>query len=295
MSNVSSPKPKKLEKIKHAESVYMDTGYPVPETYNEDRLVILPRDPRWIFVYWDISDKTKKSTKNKYGTNIFEESQFVLRLHDVTETGEFSEKTSRGYKEIAVHNNARSWYVDVENPNRKYCVQLGIKTKDGRFISLLISNVVMMPAGRVSDVIDEQWMLIFEDYEKLLKLSGIDQIAAGSLDITRLLAKRWEFLGLVSSGAFSSITSRGFKAPPAKLGKPRKFWLIADAELIVYGATDPAASLKINDKTVKLNPDGTFSIRVDFPDCKKKFAIKAASADKVEQRKITITAERKTK
>ncbi|MDD5687847.1 MAG: hypothetical protein PHE88_08460, partial [Elusimicrobia bacterium] len=69
----------------------------------------------------------------------------------------------------------------------------------------------------------------------------------------------------------------------------------ADAELIVYGATEPTAALTINGKAVKLNPDGTFSIRVDFPDGDKVFDIKAVSEDKVEERKIKITAERKTK
>ncbi|MBN1383883.1 MAG: DUF4912 domain-containing protein [Elusimicrobia bacterium] len=299
MASISSPKPEGKKKVQPSEAVYVDTGYPIPERYNEDRLIILPRDPHWIFAYWDLADRTVQKTRKKYGKDIFESSRFALRLHDITGIKKFSGSNSHSYKEIIINNTARSWYIDVENPGKKYCVQLGLKTKDGRFISLLISNSIVMPTGRVSDVIDEQWMLIFEDYEKLLKLSGIDKIGAGSLDMAKLLAKRWEFLGAISSGAFSSISSRFFKAPSSIKSdrqppvKPGKFWLTADAELIVYGATELSATLKINNKLVKLNPDGTFSLKVGFPAGKKEFAIKAISADKVKQRKITIAAERK--
>jgi len=80
-----------------------------------------------------------------------------------------------------------------------------------------------------------------------------------------------------------------------KIGKPKSFWLVADAEIIVYGATEPSAALKINGKPVQLDPYGTFSLRVEFPDGKKEFAIKAISEDKIDERKITIIAERKTK
>jgi len=142
-------------------------------------------------------------------------------------------------------------------------------------------------------------MLVYEDYEKLLKLSGIDKVGVGSLEMAKFLAKRWEYLNIVSRGAFSGmfsgVTSRGFKMPSLELGKARNFWLIADAELIVYGATEPSASLTINSAPVLLNPDGTFSLRVAFPDGKKEFKIKAVSKDKIDERKITISAVRNTK
>jgi hypothetical protein len=30
----------------------------IPFLYNETKIVIMPRDPDTIFIYWDISDKT---------------------------------------------------------------------------------------------------------------------------------------------------------------------------------------------------------------------------------------------
>ncbi|MDO8735333.1 MAG: DUF4912 domain-containing protein [Elusimicrobiota bacterium] len=289
---------RKVKKVEMPKSVYLDTGYPVPERYNEDILVILPRDPHWIFAYWDISDKTSERLKNKYGRDIFEKSNFVLRIHDITGFKKFHSNSSRKFKEMPVNFNSRNWYINVEDSSRTYCVQLGIKTKDGKFIQVLLSNTIIAPSGRVSDATGEKWMLVYEDYEKLLKLSGIDKVGVGSLEMAKFLAKRWEYLNIVSRGAFSGmfsgVTSRGFKMPLSEISKARNFWLIADAELIIYGATDPSASLTINSAPVQLNPDGTFSLRVGFPDGKKEFKIKAVSEDKIDERKITITAERNT-
>ncbi|OQW98493.1 MAG: hypothetical protein BWK68_00515 [Elusimicrobia bacterium A5] len=297
MSKSSSSHVRKMEKLEPGKSVYIDTGYPIPARYNEDILVILPRDPHWIFAYWDISDGTSSRLKNKYGRDIFEKSNFVLRIHDITGFKKFPGNKSRKFKEISVNFNSRNWYINIENPGRTYCVQLGIKTKDGKFIPILLSNTINAPTGRVSDATGEQWMLVYEDYEKLLKLSGIDKVGVGSLEMAKFLAKRWEYLNIVSHGAFSGmfsgVTSRGFKMP--EIGKARNFWLIADAELIVYGATEPSAKLTINNEEVRLNPDGTFAFRTEFPDGKKEFKIKAVSKDKIDERKITITAERNTK
>ena len=44
--------------------------------------------------------------------------------------------------------------------------------------------------------------------------------------------------------------------------RQRSFWLVADAELIVYGATDPSARLTIGGEEVPLSTDGTFRIQV---------------------------------
>ncbi|MFH0948146.1 MAG: DUF4912 domain-containing protein [Elusimicrobiota bacterium] len=298
MSKSSSSQVKKMEKIESTKPVYIDMGYPIQERYKEDILVILPRDTNWIFAYWDISDETSEQLKKKYGRDVFEKSDFILRIHDITGFEKFPGNKSRKFKEMQINFNARNWYIKVENPGKTYCVELGL-ISGGKFISILLSNTITMPSGKVSDVTDEQWMLVCEDYEKLLKLSGIDRVGVGSLEMAKLLAKRWEYLNIVSRGAFSGmssgVTSRGFKTPPSEIGKARNFWLIADAELIVYGATDPSAALTINSKPVLLNPDGTFSIRVEFSDGKKEFVIKAVSKDRIDERKITITAERDTK
>jgi hypothetical protein len=103
-----------------------------------------------------------------------------------------------------------------------------------------------------------------------------------------MLTQRLESILAVSSKGGSGV---GALKPGTKKG----FWLIADAELIVYGATEADAMLTVQGKPVKLRPDGTFSLRFAFPDGELDIPIKAMSADQSDSRQITIKAKRHTK
>ena len=92
--------------------------------------------------------------------------------------------------------------------------------------------------------------------------------------------------GLTMSGVGFSAS-----APPIR---PRKFWLIADAELIVYGATEPDATVTIGGKPIKLNPDGTFRFQMSFQDGNIDFPIMAVAADGEQTRSIHMTFDRET-
>ena len=76
--------------------------------------------------------------------------------------------------------------------------------------------------------------------------------------------------------------------------KNKSFWLVADAELIVYGATDPSAKLFIEDEEVPLANDGTFRLEVPFRDGIQNYSIKALDKDGVDSRNITMKFERVT-
>jgi uncharacterized protein len=76
--------------------------------------------------------------------------------------------------------------------------------------------------------------------------------------------------------------------------RPRKFWLIADAELIVYGATEPDATVTIGGRPIKLNPDGTFRFQMSFQDGLIDYPIMAVAADGEQNRSIHMKFERET-
>lgn len=91
--------------------------------------------------------------------------------------------------------------------------------------------------------------------------------------------------GLNMSGAgFASM-------PPAR---PRKFWLVADAELVVYGATEPDATVTIGGQPIKLNPDGTFRFQMSFQDGNIDYPIVAVAADGEQTRSVHMTFDRAT-
>jgi uncharacterized protein len=76
--------------------------------------------------------------------------------------------------------------------------------------------------------------------------------------------------------------------------RPRQFWLVADAELIVYGATEPDATVTIGDRQIKLNPDGTFRFQMSFQDGIIDYPIKAVAVDGEQTRSIHMNFERET-
>ncbi|MBL1178537.1 DUF4912 domain-containing protein [Pantanalinema sp. GBBB05] len=76
--------------------------------------------------------------------------------------------------------------------------------------------------------------------------------------------------------------------------RPRQFWLIADAELIVYGATEPDATVTIGGRPVKLNPDGTFRFQMSFQDGLIDFPIMAVAVDGEQTREIHMKFVRET-
>ncbi|MGG6296728.1 DUF4912 domain-containing protein [Leptolyngbya sp. AN02str] len=92
--------------------------------------------------------------------------------------------------------------------------------------------------------------------------------------------------GLTMSGAGFSGS-----APPVR---PRKFWLIADAELIVYGATEPDATVTIGGQPIKLSPDGTFRFQMSFQDGLIDYPIMAVAADGEQTRSIHMKFNRET-
>jgi hypothetical protein len=117
--------------------------------------------------------------------------------------------------------------------------------------------------------------------------AGFDP-AASSLELKQLFEER-----LRRPLGSPSVTSFGSGAFPG--GKKRKFWFQLEAELIVYGATEPNARVTLQGDPIKLRPDGTFTMRYSLPDSRQIIPAVAASADGVEERTIVLAVERNTK
>jgi hypothetical protein len=79
-----------------------------------------------------------------------------------------------------------------------------------------------------------------------------------------------------------------------EVGKERGFWLVADAELIVFGATDPRATVTLAGQKIRLREDGTFSVRMAFPDGKITIPIVAVAEDGEQRRGMVMRFDRAT-
>ncbi|PMB23599.1 DUF4912 domain-containing protein, partial [Fischerella thermalis] len=71
--------------------------------------------------------------------------------------------------------------------------------------------------------------------------------------------------------------------------RPEKdFWFIADAELIIHGATEAGSSVAVAGHNIKLKPDGTFHLRIPFTDSLIDYVMTATDADGQNAKTIRI-------
>jgi hypothetical protein len=67
-----------------------------------------------------------------------------------------------------------------------------------------------------------------------------------------------------------------------------------NAELIVYGATEPTATVTIGGRPIRLRPDGSFSYRFALPDGQYELPVVAVSADQTDGRAAEMKFSRET-
>ena len=137
----------------------------------------------------------------------------------------------------------------------------------------------------------------------IISMDRVRRVWMGSLEITELIRRRLqqEISSLVSSqfslptspiGAISSFSS--VSSPFGAMGRRKGFWFNVNAELIIYGATEPDAQVTIGGRVIKLRPDGTFSYRFVLPDGQYELPAVAVSADGTDGRAAELKFSRDT-
>lgn len=256
-----------------------------PPGYGDNKIVLLARDPWWVFAYWEITKDREDDIVRKVESSGDKVEKSVLRVYDVTDVN-FNGRNAHSFFDIDLKGLATNWYVNVGSPDRAWVVDIGIVTKKGNFYLLARSNVIRTPRFGMSDKFDAEWMMPEDEYWKMFGLSGGFGIGKGSLEVREMIKRRLE--EQITSGGISSAAS--FYRKPGE----KKFWLVVNCELIVYGATEPDAKVTVQGKPIKLKQDGTFSLRFSLPDGKQVIPVKATSNDGADHRSITPTVTRKT-
>ena len=194
-------------------------------------------------------------------------------------------------------------------------MELGFRLADGGWYSLAFSAVARVPALHPSEQILDQFVP-FSLEAAPISLPLPTPAETGDVSLHERLYQtatiRWRRLGtgseayqegeeggalsraLNDSGIGRWASGRSESGIGGVAPRQRAFWLVADAELIVYGATDPSATLTIGDEVVPLSADGTFRIQVPFRDGHQLYPIKAVAADGEQNRHITLQFNRST-
>lgn len=259
----------------------------LPYRYNDNRIVLLPRDPWWIHSYWDISSDKVDDVISKIPVHEKEGLTWILRVYDASGIGNFNGDNANSYFDIEINFEANNWYINVANPGREWCVEIGLRTRRGAFYMCARSNIIRTPYFGISDVVDEEWALPDEEYFKLL---GIYDLGKSSLERRKKLEQILQ--GQISSGAFSGGISSLFSLRERK--KERKFFLQVATELILYGRTEPGATVSVCGRKIKISDDGTFSLRYALPEGDFRFDVISTSQDELDTITITPAVKRHT-
>lgn len=278
------------------------SGHELPKKYGKDKFVLLTRDPRWLFAYWEITPTAEEKVQATAGDDI-QGAVRVLRVFDCS--GADAEDVKSSF-DVQIHPGAKSWYIHLPSEGRAWSVELGYIGRSGRFYRLFRSNTVATPKKAVSPVTGDEFRQLDEEFQEIFKLSGGDQVARGIQGFGGSAAggrrkRRPEFeevppeefeFNLPTSGGLSS------RMPSSPLGIGQKqlddFFFWVNCELILYGGTQPDAKVTVQGQKVALRPDGTFTLRYALPDGTVDMPCVAVRADGKQKRKARPVVVRNT-
>jgi len=250
----------------------------------KDRIVTSVRDPYWLHTYWELSRATLGRAQAAMGQD-WHSARPILRLFDVT-SEDTTSNAERVVRDIPIHGGVNNWYIDVTDPPRSYRVDVGYLSRQGRFFVLARSNVVTTPRVGCAEMLDEHWASVDDQYQTIFKQSANGSTV--SSDLQEVFEER-----LRRPMTPLNLTTLGTGALHA--GNGRTFRFEVDAELIVYGTTDPNAKLTLQGEPVKVRPDGSFRARFSLPDNRQIIPAVCSSPDGVEERTVVLAIERNTK
>jgi len=252
----------------------------------KDRLVVMVRGPHWLHAFWEITPASVVRAEAALGPD-WHGARPTLRLLQL-ENGLQGSPSERVLRSIEVHGGVKNWFIDIRDAIR--CrVEIGYACPSGRFHVLARSNAVTMPTGSQTDALDVHWGDIAADCEKIYSMSGGFSPENNCTELQELFEERLR-------RPMGPPTTRRSGGEYDADGEPvSTFQLEVDAEMIVYGATEPGCYVTLQGEPVKVHPDGTFRVRVDLPNKRQVLPIIASTANGLERQTVVVAVERNTK
>ena len=170
--------------------------------YGSERMALMARDPYMAFSYWELPQPRLEKEKAWFGWD----SKLCVRVYDITGVL-FDGTNATAYFDQEVYDRVGSWYFEFGRPMHSFCADLGLLSPNGRFLTMIRSNAVTMPRDGVSDAVDEEWMLMDEEFMKLY--GGAGSVAGGfSSQQAQELMRQRRMLQITSPGLFSKPKAR---------------------------------------------------------------------------------------
>ena len=304
---------------------------PLPASYGTEKLFLTARDPHWLYAHWDFTHEEQfrhnaKSIDRHLILRLHTESQpekHITEIHVHPESKHWFvhvEKAGERYStELGYYRAGRKWKsLATSTPQRTPPDNISAdSTVEFATIPMELSFETMLALLKENSGTDHGQNLplarAIEQIRTLTRhtLPDAMHIADWTPEQERALA---EILAVDRAGIAlpSSQDSAGEENLPnshsSLIESPSSyvssffggaagtdFWLNLNAELIIYGATEPNANVSLAGKQIPLRPDGSFRFQFALPDGKHALSVVAVSADGTDGRAAELKFSRTTK
>jgi hypothetical protein len=305
----------------------------LPESYGTKKLFLTARDPHWLYAHWDLTreQQLKLNAQSSdghlvlriYGNKIEGHPTYEIHVHPesrhwfahveragnsyVAELGYYSAlgkwtriSVSSGTitppDAVSSETDAEFATIPFEFPFMKLMEIIKAAVRENLPLAQAIEELRRSghpELPRVNGTPISKWTP--QQEQALAKVVNIDEarrIWMGSLEITELIRRK--LAHEISSLGVSSFGVSSLSSPFGGMEKTKGFWFNVNAELIIYGATEPNAKVTLGGHEIKLRSDGTFSFRFALPDGKYDLPAVAVSADGDDARAAELKFSRET-
>ena len=288
-------------------------GQELPEAYGTGKFALTARDPHWLYAHWDF---TREQQRRHNARSIHR--HLVVRVH----AGAIA---NQPVAEIHVHPESQHWFIHVERAGTAYLAELGYYQTHQRWVAVASSPAAVTPPETVSSDKTVEFATIRPEVPLSQIGARTEEEAPGvvpgwapgqELALAGVFSAVEPGLGPTGSGEIAALIggrSQPEWAGPApedfelaaageqvggisslRGGEERKqFWFNLNAELIIYGGTEPSASVTLDGQPIRLAADGTFRCRFALPDGEYELTI-AAMSEQGDLRQARLKFSRRT-
>ncbi|HEY3761124.1 MAG TPA: DUF4912 domain-containing protein [Verrucomicrobiae bacterium] len=311
---------------------FRSTEGELPEAYGTKKLFITARDPHWLYANWDLTQEqqAKLNARSSDGHMVLRiyssavEGHPLYEIHVHPESRHWFahvERAGNSYAaELGFYSSLGRWTrvavsgLTVTPPDavsNEEEFEMATIPFDFPFMRLMeLVKAAVRENYPLAQAVEElrrsghpdlprvagngiPWTPQQEKaLSKIVTIDPMRRVWMGSMEITELIRRR--LAQEISSMGISSFGVSSFSSPPGGVEKRKGFWFNVNAELIIYGATEPDAKVTLAGHEIKLRPDGSFSYRFSLPDGKYELPAVAVSADGTDGRAAELKFSRDT-
>ena len=255
-----------------------------------DRIVLFVCDSYWLRACWEVTPLLVDRIRSAMGNTGTPPT--ALRFH-VDREGPRATGRRELISELEVSGGFGSWYIPIDSSPNHFMVELGYRSRDGQFFTLISSNTVQTPQRFAHDSFGRS---MIDDLNARARLeSPVPYDArAGAGYGAKSPAPKPCAAPTPAPPAFPQPI--GFNQPEyASSEKSPSDYFDVDVQVVIKGHAAPRTTILVKDDPIPVRSDGTFSVRYSLPERRHVFPITMTSQDGMEKQTIVLALDRNTK